>query len=108
MVEVTGHGSRVTGHGSRVKVKVIFGRAAVDIRSSALPSAVKGNKSHYESKVFVCVSIISGRMRIIAQMRSNFFEYCKEKYVRAKNCFAYLCFFFIDKLSILEPPIRIE
>ena len=34
--------------------------AAVDIRGSALPSAVKSNKSHYQSKVFVCVSIISG------------------------------------------------
>ena len=30
----------------------------------------KSNKSHYQSKVFVCGSVISGRMRIIAQMRS--------------------------------------
>ncbi len=35
----------------------------VDIRGSALPSAVK-------SKVIVCVSVISGRMWIIVRMRS--------------------------------------
>ena len=40
------------------------------IGGSALPSAVKSNKSHYQSKVFVCVSIISGRIRIIARMQS--------------------------------------
>ncbi len=55
---------------SRSKVEVKFWRAAVDIRGSALPSAAKSNKSHYQSKVFVCVSVISGRMQIIAQMRS--------------------------------------
>ena len=32
-----------------------FWCAAVDIRGSALPSAVKSNKSHYKSEVFVCV-----------------------------------------------------
>ena len=37
---------------------------------SRMNRAVKSNKSHYQSKVFVCVSIFSGRMRIIAQMRS--------------------------------------
>ncbi len=58
------------GHGSRSKVNALLWRAAVDIRGSALPSAVKSNRSHYQSKVFVCVSIISRRMRIIAQMRS--------------------------------------
>ncbi len=57
---------RPTSHGSRS----IFWRAAVDIRGSALPSAAKGNKSHYQSKVFVCVSVISRHMRIIARMRS--------------------------------------
>ncbi len=31
---------------------------------------VKSNKNHCQSKVFVCVSIISGRMRIIARMQS--------------------------------------
>ncbi len=30
----------------------------------------KGNRSHYQFKVFVRVSLISGRMRIIARMRS--------------------------------------
>ena len=58
-----------------VKVKVkgqrsIFWCAAVDIRGLALPSVVKSNKGHYLSKVIICVSIISGRMRIIAQMQS--------------------------------------
>ncbi len=42
----------------------------VDNKGSALPSAGKSNKSHYQFKVFVCVSVISGRMRIIARMRS--------------------------------------
>ncbi len=32
--------------------------------------AAKSNKSHYQCKVFVCVSVISGRMRIIARRRS--------------------------------------
>ncbi len=43
-----------------------FWCAAVDIRGSALPSAAKSNdpksmakESHYQSKVFVCVSVIS-------------------------------------------------
>ena len=30
----------------------------------------KSNKSHYQFKVFVCVSVISRRMQIIARMRS--------------------------------------
>ena len=54
----------------------------VDVRGLALPSAAKSNnckfgakKSHYQSKVFVCVSVTSGRMRIIAQIRSiGFYE----------------------------------
>ncbi len=67
------------GSRSKVEVKVMgqgqrwrstFWRAAVDIRGSALPSAVKSNRSHYQSKVFVCVSVIIWRMRIIALMRS--------------------------------------
>ncbi len=44
--------------------------AAVDNRGSALPSAAKSNKNHYQFKMFVCVSVISGRMWIIARMRS--------------------------------------
>ncbi len=59
---------KVTGQGQRSRST--FGRAAVDIRGSALPSAGKGNRTHYQFKVFVCVSLISGRMRIIARMRS--------------------------------------
>ncbi len=35
-----------------------FWRAAVDIRGSALPSAAMSIRSHYQSKVFVCVSVI--------------------------------------------------
>ncbi len=56
------------GQGRRSRSNVW--RAAVDIRGSALPSAAKSNKSHYQSKVFVSVSVISGRMRIIVRMRS--------------------------------------
>ncbi len=58
----------VMGQGQ--KSRSIVWCAAVDIRSSALPSAVKSNKRHYQSKVFVCVSIISWHMLIIARMRS--------------------------------------
>ncbi len=47
-----------------------FWCAAVDIRGSALRSAAKSNSSHYQSNVFVCVSMIRGRMRIIARMQS--------------------------------------
>ncbi len=45
-----------------------FWRAAVDTRGSALLSAANINRSHYQFKVFVCVSVISGRVRIIARM----------------------------------------
>ncbi len=56
------------GQGQRSRSN--FWCAAVDIRGSALPSATKSNKSHYQHEVFVCVSVISWRMRIIARMRS--------------------------------------
>ena len=56
------------GQGQRSRSTVW--RAAVDIRGLALPSAAKSNRSHYQFKVFVCVSLISGRMRIIVRMRS--------------------------------------
>ncbi len=59
---------KVTGQGQRLRSNLW--RAAVDIRGSALSSVVKSNKSYYQSKVFVCVSVISGHMRIIARMRS--------------------------------------
>ena len=62
-VKVKGQGQ---GHGSRST----FCSAAVDIRDSALLSAAKRNRCHYQSKVFVCVSVISGHMLIIARMRS--------------------------------------
>ncbi len=53
---------------SKVRVKVmvqgqrsrsILWEAALDIWGSALPSAAKSNKSHYQSKVFVGVSVLS-------------------------------------------------
>ena len=46
------------------------------IRGSALPSTAKSNRSHYQSKVFVCVSVISGCMRIIARWGQSAFN-CK-------------------------------
>ena len=45
---------------SKVEVKVMGqdqGQISVDIRGSALPSAAE---IHYQSKVFVCVSVIWG------------------------------------------------
>ena len=59
---------KVTGQGQRAWSN--FWRTAVDIRGSALPSATKSNNYHYQSKVIVCVSVTSGRMRIVARMRS--------------------------------------
>ena len=61
---------KVKGRGQGQRSRLIFLCAAVDIRGSALPSAVKSNKNHCQSKVFVCVSIINQHMRIIARMRS--------------------------------------
>ncbi len=58
------------GQGQRLGSRSNFRRTAVDNRGSALPSAAKSKKSHYQFKVFVCVSVISGSMRIIARMRS--------------------------------------
>ena len=52
------------GHGSRSRLN--FWRAVVDTR---------GYRSHYQSRVFVCVSVISGRVRIIAQMLFFFFDF---------------------------------
>ncbi len=61
---------KVKGQGQGHRSRLIFWCAAVDNRGSALPSAEKGNRSHYQFKVFVCVSLITGHMRIIARMRS--------------------------------------
>ncbi len=41
-----------------------------NLRGSTLPSVAKSSNPHYQSKVFVCVSLIGGRMWIIARMRS--------------------------------------
>ncbi len=41
-----------------------------DIRGSALLSAAKSNNPQYQSNGFVCVSVISGRMKIIVQICS--------------------------------------
>ncbi len=68
-VKGRGRGQRSTSR-SKVGSRSNFWRAAVDNRCSALPSAAKSNKSHYQFKVFVCVSVISGRMPIIVRMRS--------------------------------------
>ncbi len=54
------------GQGSRSN----FWHAAVDIRGTVLPSATKNSNYHYQPKVIVCVSVIIGRMRITARMRS--------------------------------------
>ncbi len=56
------------GQGQRSRSN--FWHAAVDIRGSALPSAAKSIRSDYQSKVFVCVSVIKGRIRIVARMGS--------------------------------------
>ncbi len=56
--------------------RVIIDREASEIMhlvASArlfLPSAAKSIRSHYQSKVFVCVSVIRGRIRIIVRLRS--------------------------------------
>ncbi len=55
------------GQGQRSRSN--FWHAAVDVRGSALPRAEKGNKSYYQSKVFVCVFVIRGHIQIIARMR---------------------------------------
>ena len=47
-------GVKVKGQGKGQRSRSNFRRAAVNIRGSALPSAVKGNKSHCQSKLFVC------------------------------------------------------
>ncbi len=49
-VNVTG---KVMGQSQRSRSN--FWRAAVNIRSSALPSAAKSVRSHYQSNMFVCL-----------------------------------------------------
>ncbi len=49
-----------------------LGSVRLSVRLCALSrlNRLTYNKSHYQFKVFVCVSVISGHMRIIARMRS--------------------------------------
>ncbi len=63
-------GVKVKSQGQGQMSRSTFRRAAVDIRGSALPSAAKSNRSHYQSKVIVCVSVISRCVRLMAWMRS--------------------------------------
>ena len=60
--------SKVRGQGQMSRST--FQCTVVDIRGSTLPSAAKSNRRHYQSKVIVCVSVISGRLRVIARMQS--------------------------------------
>ncbi len=59
----SGVGFEIMDQGQRSRSNVNFG-------GSSLPSAAKSNIHNYQSKVIVCVSVICGRMLIIAQMRS--------------------------------------
>ncbi len=61
-------GVKVMGKGQKLRSN--FWRAAIDIRGSALPSTAKSIRNDCQSEVFVCVSVIRGRIRIIARMRS--------------------------------------
>ncbi len=45
-------------------------RSTVDVKGLTLLSAAKSNEGYYQFKVFVCVSVIGGQIRIIAWMRS--------------------------------------
>ncbi len=65
---------KVMGQGQRSRSN--FWRAAVNIRGAALPSAAISNNHHYQSKLIVCVSVISGRLWIITWMRSIGFYLC--------------------------------
>ncbi len=57
---------------------------------SALPSAAKSNNPHYQSKVFVSVSVVViGRMQIIAWMQLISFYF-------------HLCFYFCEKRLCLK------
>ena len=68
-------GIRVKGRGQGQGQRLMLNswHTAVDIRGSALPRAAKSNRSHYQSRVFVCESAIKGHIRIKACMWSNGF-----------------------------------
>ncbi len=53
-----------------VYIRLFVCALPTDIRGSALLSAAKSNRSHYQPKVFVCVSVIRQHIRIIVQMQS--------------------------------------
>ncbi len=70
------------GQGQRSRSS--FWCAVIDTRVSALLSAAKKNKSHSQSKVFVCGSVIIGRMRIIMRVRLKVNGFYEEKtYLRS-------------------------
>ncbi len=60
-----------------------------------------GNKSHYQVKVFVCVSVNSGHKRMIARMRSIgvLIEYCFHLYTTLAFLPARKIYAMIDTLS---------
>ncbi len=47
-------------------------RLSVCLWRSALRTAAKSDRSYYQSKVFVCVSVISRRMQIVARSALSF------------------------------------
>ena len=57
---------KVTSQGQSSKLN--FWCAVVNIRGLALPSAARSTRSDYQSKLFVCVSVINVGMQIIARM----------------------------------------
>ncbi len=60
-----------------VRLSVRFLCLSVSVWGSALPSAAKSDRSHYQSKVFVYVSVIRMLMWIIARMRSIGFYFTR-------------------------------
>ncbi len=65
---------------NQLPVLLIEGKPSINayftsIRGLALPSAAQSNRSHYQSKVFVCVSVFSRRVRLIARMQLIGFYY---------------------------------
>ncbi len=50
------------GQGQRSGSRSNLRHAAVNIRGSALPSAIKSNYHHYQSKVIVCADAVDRRL----------------------------------------------
>ncbi len=85
---------------SKVGVKVIKSNlwcTAVDIRGSALPSAAKSNKSHYQSNVFVCVSVII-RLYGGISYSCKFLELTKKWGISALISFDFSTFILVNKI----------